>query len=178
MHFYDFQAIMTTTLLMLKAGLSSCAQWGLSLFTTAMWKCSAQNGLKTGFALPALMTLRPACYGQSTVISSQAHLNVCKSGACALHWAHVSSVVLVKDTQAMAWMLRKLLVAAVQRALLFFLHISLMLPNRPSSNGQTSAWYSQVWKFQLKYCGNTDAFAFCFFKWKFRSILLVSSTDQ
>lgn len=149
----NFQAIMTTTLLMLKAGLSSCTQWGLRLFTTAMQKCSTLNDLKTGFALPALTTSKPACYGQSTMISAKAHLNVCKSGACALHWAHVSNVVLVKDTQAMAWMLRKLLVAAVQRALLFFLHISLMLPNRPFSKGQTSAWYSQVCKCQLKYCG-------------------------
>lgn len=84
---------MTTTLLMLKAGLSSCAQWGLRLFTTAMQKCSALNELKTGFALPALTTLRPACYGQSTMVSTQAHLNVYKCGACALQWAHVSNVV-------------------------------------------------------------------------------------
>lgn len=149
----DVQAITTTTLPMLKAGLSSCAQWVFRLFITAMQKCSVLNKRKTGFALLALMTSRPACFGQSTVMSLSGSFEYIQIWCilCALYWAHVNGVTLVKDTQAMAWMLRKLSVAAVQRALLFFLHISLMLPNRPSSNGQTSVWYSQVCKYQFNY---------------------------
>lgn len=144
---------MTTTLLMWKDGLSSCTQWGSRLFTTAMQKSFGLKKLKTGFALLASMTLRLACYGQSIVMSSAGLFEYIQIWCmlCALRWAYDSGAALLKDTQAMAWMLRKLLTAAVQRALLFFLHISLMLPNRLSSSGQTSAWCSQVSKHQFKY---------------------------
>lgn len=147
---------MTTTLPTLKAGLSSCARWGFRLFITAMQKFSVLNKLKTGFALLALMTLRHACYGQSTLMSLSGSFECIQISFIffALYWACIYGVDLVKDTLAMAWMLRKLLAAAVQRALLFFLHISLMLPSRPSSNGQTSIWYSQVckWLCFLVFC--------------------------
>ncbi len=159
----DFQAIMTTTLPMLKAGLSSCARWGFSLFITAMQKCSVLNKRKTGFALLALMTSRPACFGQSTLMSLSGSFEYIQIWCilCALYWAHVHGVAFVKDTQAMAWMLRKLSVAAVQRVLLFFLHISLMLPNRPFSNVQTSILYSQVCKYQFSFWGLLDSLVFC-----------------
>lgn len=97
-------------------------------------------------------------------------LNIYK--CCAFHvicWWSYESGVLVKDTQGMAWMLRKLSVVAVQRAPLFFLHINPMLPNRLFSKGQTSAWYFQV---------HFMVFTIIFKKCSFKNKLLQLSNDK